>query len=249
MPLRPFPELGRKRKTVPNSAAPKRDAKAPPPAEPDPEVPRADGDSYVQGDVDAPRRFTLTSPASYLITVTQGPSKRAGDEPARGWTAYPVLSPDGNPTGVIRDPVFAPENFLNLEAPHGWVTGETMGPLTPALKAARAVKVDPGEFRTLDEKANLLRPLMGRGFHLWKLQDRHARKGKASHEWRLAARLGPSASGAYSIRVFDLDATPPGIRRAGFREVLEFLRPPGQVGYPPNVATDAQSGFSVMAYQ
>ena len=47
----------------------------------------------------------------------------------------------------------------------------------------------------------------------------------------------------------DLGATPPGIRKAGFREVVEILRRPGQVGRPPDVATEAQLGFSAMAYQ
>ena len=45
-----------------------------------------------------------------------------------------------------------------------------------------------------------------------------------------------------------LDATPPGIRKPGYRQVMEAMRCPGQVGYPPSVATDAQLGFSVMAY-
>ena len=49
--------------------------------------------------------------------------------------------------------------------------------------------------------------------------------------------------------VADSDAAPPSIRKAGFREVAGVLRFPGQVGYPPGVATDAQVGFSVMAYQ
>ena len=30
---------------------------------------------------------------------------------------------------------------------------------------------------------------------------------------------------------------------------MEALRRPGRVGYPPSVATDAQLGFSLMAYQ
>ena len=62
-------------------------------------------------------------------------------------------------------------------------------------------------------------------------------------------RLGPNASEAYPKRVFDLDATHSGIRKAGFREVIEVLRCPGQVGYLPSVATNAQLGFSVTTYQ
>ena len=58
----------------------------------------------------------------------------------------------------------------------------------------------------------------------------------------MAARLGTFASGFYSQMVSDLGATPSGIRNAGFREAM-------QVSSPPSVATDAQLGFSLMAYQ
>ena len=63
------------------------------------------------------------------------------------------------------------------------------------------------------------------------------------------ARLGPDASDAYPQQVFDLDATLPGIRTAGFREVIEVLRRPGQAENPPSVAPNAQLGFSAMAHQ
>ena len=124
-----------------------------------------------------------------------------------------------------------------------------MDPLAAAPNAAKAVKVNPGKFRALDEQARLLRPLIGRGCHVWKSPERIVRDGNACHDWRLGVRLGPNESGVYSQRIFDLDATPPGIRKAGFREVIGVLRSPGQVGRPPGVATDAESGFSVMAYQ
>ena len=53
----------------------------------------------------------------------------------------------------------------------------------------------------------------------------------------------------FSQWVSDLDVTPPGVRGEGFREVMEVLRSPGQVGYPPSVATDARLGSPVTAYQ
>ena len=79
-----------------------------------------------------------------------------------------MLYPEGNPTGVAHDPAFVIKSFQNLEAKHGWVPGEAMGPLAADLKAPKAGKVDPGEFRTPDEQARLLRPLVGRGFQVWK---------------------------------------------------------------------------------
>ena len=80
-----------------------------------------------------------------------------------------------------------------------------MDPLTTALNAAKAVRVDPGECRTLRANARLLRPLIGRGFQVWELQEKLARDGKVCHVWRLGVRLGPIASEVSSQRV-DLDA-------------------------------------------
>ena len=108
-----------------------------------------------------------------------------------------------------------------------------MDPLTPAHKAAKAAQVDPGEFRTLNEKTNMLSPPVGRGYQAWKLQEHSARIGKARHDWRPGVRLGPNSSGVYPRRVFDLDAPPAAIRKAGFGGVMKVLRSPGQVGYPP----------------
>ena len=143
-----------------------------------------------------------------------------------------------NPAGAIRDPVFISKNFRNLAADHGWVPGAVMDPLTAALKAAKAVLVDPGKFRTLGENARLLRPPVGRGFQVGELKGRNARDGKARHEWRPGVRSGPNASGIHSQMIFDLGATSPGIRKAGFREVIEVLRRPGQAGHPPIVETE-----------
>ena len=105
-----------------------------------------------------------------------------------------------------------------------WAMQWIGAPLTSALGAAEAVKVDPGGFRALDGNAHMLRPLAGRGFQVWELKERDARNGETRQDWRLGARLGPRASGVYSQRVSDLDATPPGIRIAGLREVTEVRR-------------------------
>ena len=109
--------------------------------------------------------------------------------------------------------------------------------------------VDPGEFRTPAENNRLSQPLAGRGFQVWGLKDRAARDGEMRYNWRLGVRLGPNASELFSQMVSDLGGAPPGIRKAGFREVVEVLRSPGQVGCPPGIATDAQLGFSGTAYQ
>ena len=104
-----------------------------------------------------------------------------------------------------------------MAADYGWVTRAATVPLASALKAAKAAPVDPGEFRTLDENAHLMMPLVGRGFQARELKDRVARNGNLSRDWRLGVRLGPNGSGIYSRVVSDLDATPPGIRKAALR--------------------------------
>ena len=62
------------------------------------------------------------------------------------------------------------------------------------------------------------------------------------YSWRLGVRLGYDGHS-------DLNATSPGVRKAGFCEVVGVLRCPVQVGYPPRIATEALLGFSFMAYQ
>ena len=114
-----------------------------------------------------------------------------------------------------------------------------MEPHTGALTVASAECVNAGEFRALDATSILLRPLVGRDFQIWPLPERKACDGKQCREWRLGVRLGPNASGELPQRIYDLAATPPETRKAGFREIAEVHRCKGHVGYPPIVATDA----------
>ena len=164
LPQRPFPVMGPTWKTFPNPTTPKRDPQSPPPTDPDSEAPRADSDSFAQGDLDFSQCYTHAPPPSNLITVAREQLTRAGEEPTRGWPAYSAPYPEGNPAEEIRDPVFGPKNFLILEASHGRVLGDAIDPLASALGAAKDVKVGPGEFRALGGNAHMLRPLTGWGF-------------------------------------------------------------------------------------
>ena len=98
----------------------------------------------------------------------------------------------------------------------------------PSPRRRKLPLVDTGEFRTLSEDASRFRPLVGRDFQVWELPARDARDGKTCRNCRLGARLGAAASGLYSQWVSDLEATPPGVRKAGCREVMEVLRSPGR---------------------
>ena len=111
------------------------------------------------------------------------------------------------------------------------------------------MRVDAGDFRVLDASSGLLRPLVGGDFQAWAFPGRTAREGEECHFWRFGVRMGPHASGELPRRIYDLFATPPGVRMAGYREVMEAIRCKGQAGYPPSVAIDALLGFSAMAYQ
>ena len=202
-----------------------------------------------RGDLDFTQRHAVGVPASRLVTVSREQLRLAGKDPARGWPAYSAMYPIGNPAQVPHEPIFISKSYRNLEGNHGWATGDPMEPLSTAPSNAGAELVDAGDFRTLGGNAGPLRPLAGRDFKVWASPDRNARDGKECHEWRLGVRLGPYASGALSQCIFDLDATPPGIRKAGFREVMEVLRSSERVGYPRSVATGTQLGFSFMAYQ
>ena len=103
----------------------------------------------------------MTPPASYLITVATEHLRSAGNEPARVWPAFSVLFPVGNSREVIHDPIFRAEDFWSVAADFGWVAGAAMDPLAPALEAAKAAMVHPGELRALDETARLIRRLVG----------------------------------------------------------------------------------------
>ena len=98
--------------------------------------------------------------------------------------------------------------------------------------------VRPREFRTLDVNANLLRPLVGRGCQIWGRPGRSARQGKLRQNGRLCGALSTLRVGALFPNGLGPGCYPPGSRKAGFREIMKALRYPGQVGYPPSVATD-----------
>ena len=178
-----------------------------------------------------------------VATVSADQLHLAGQGPARGWPAYAVMYPTGDPAQLIRDSIFASANYRNLDPNRGCCAGEPMGPLSRALAVAGAPLVDDGEFRTLGADSGLTRPLVGRDFTAWAPPERKASDEKERREWRLGVRLAPSASGELPQRIYDLGATHPGVRAAAFRGVTEALRCPGQVGYASSVATDAQLGF------
>ena len=157
-------------------------------------------------------RYTAGPPdAKTVVSVAPGRLHRADQGPNRGWPAYELMFPMGDPASAVRGPIFASKNYRNLDAKHGWVTGDPMGPSSMALTLAGAVRDDVAAFRTLGANLGLIRPLVNRDFQVWDMPGRKARAGKERHDWRKGVRLGPTASGEWSQRIHDLCATPPGI--------------------------------------
>ena len=187
--------------------------------------------------------------AQVVATVSDERLRRAGQDPNRGWPAHAVAYLTGDPGLASRGPVFVPENYRDMDRNRGCVAGDPTEPSSEALTVDGAARVDAGELRALDADFGLLRPLAVLGYQVWALPGRQARGGEKCREWQLGVRLGPNASGELSQRICDLDVTTPGIRRAGLREVMGVFRSTEQAGYPPSVATSAQLGLSVMAYQ
>ena len=156
----PLPVLGPAWNAFGNPTAPEREPQCAPPTEPDSKVVRMEGASCAKDDLAFTQRRAMGPSPSQLITVSKEQSKRAAYESTCGWQTYSAPFPDGNPTEVAHGPAFVPKSFRNLEGSHGWVLGKAMDSHTAALEAAKAGRVDPGDFRTLGENASLLGPLI-----------------------------------------------------------------------------------------
>ena len=147
-------------------------------------------------DIEFARRHAQGIPASQFVSVSGDQLHPA--EKTKGWQAYSILYPTGNPAEVAHSPVFASKNFRSWDPKHGRFTGDAFDPLSAALIAAGADRVDAGEFRTLGENASLLRPLAGMDFQVWASPERQARDGKQCHDRFVRGRMprAPTLSGS-----------------------------------------------------
>ena len=102
------------------------------------------------------------------MTITQEDIARAERDPSRGRPAYSTLPPKGQPSDIMRDPVFMSANFRSLEPAHGWVHGAAFEPLRDALKAAGACRVEQHEIRTLGASLQMERSILNRDFTDWR---------------------------------------------------------------------------------
>ena len=87
-------------------------------------------------------------------------------------------------------------------------------------------------------------------FHVFELPKRRVAPGKDLHGWSLGIRLGEKASGAWANQVTDKvqPLPPPVLRKINWRELMEILRAPKQLGLPASTNTDSKLGWAVYSY-
>ena len=163
-----------------------------------------------------------------------------------GWPAFETLyGHPNNPTLRLHD-VFAETPFKNLK-PNDVIVRDGTDPVLRALHAIKAVEVAPETFRMCDGMLGLDTPLKGSAYRVWSLESRN--KCARSHEWSVGLRIGLPATGSLVHRITKATQTPPGLRKANFREALSFLQAEHQIGVPATQSTDAHLGFAFYAYQ
>ena len=147
-----------------------------------------------------------------------------------------------------RDPISRPGDSKNLASDQGRRRGGNLDPLTQALRAAVATPAEPNTFRMLSADCKMVRPLSGRDFEVAALPKRIIQKS-GQYGRRFGTRLGGDAAGSWAQKAQALGATPPAARKASAREIIEFLRARGKVGFPPTISAAAHLGHLLMAYR
>ena len=163
-----------------------------------------------------------------------------------GWPDYETLFGKPNDTTLLLHGVFAEMPFANLDPKHVFVRDGT-DPVMRALLEVKAEEVPQEAFRMCDGTLGLDTPLKGTGYRVWALPERTA--CPRSHEWSVGLRIGIPPSGTRIHDILSVSQTPPGLRKANFREALSFLQAPRQMGIPATQNTDANLGFAFYAYQ
>ena len=87
-------------------------------------------------------------------------------------------------------------------------------------------------------------------FHVYALPPRRVAPGENLHEWSFGLRLGLKASGAWSNQIIDKQQPkpPPVLRKIDWRELVQILKAPHQLGLPASSNTDSKLGWAVYTY-
>ena len=163
------------------------------------------------------------------------------------------MEPDAT---LLTHAVFSTNFALGNDSTKVFTRGDD-DPATLALAAsgARRVPAESIEMCTLPEATQtleLIRPFSEKDdlFHVYELPLRRVAQGSLKHEWPSGARLGLTASGAWSNRVTDQQQPrlPPLLRKVNWRELLHILQASLQIGLPTSVNTDGKLGWALYAY-
>ena len=161
---------------------------------------------------------------------------------------YGIL-PDG---ALLEHPVFGVK-FGAGEKQKSFTRGEH----DPAMCVLTAIgaKRAPGEsleFCTWNDNSSqpeIFHPFSDQNglFHVLELPPRRAANGPDLNQWSLGIRLGEKSSGAWPNLVSDKKQPrlPPVLRKINWRELVQILRAPNQLGFPTSTNTDSKLGWSV----
>ena len=163
---------------------------------------------------------------------------------------YKNILPDST---ILDLPVFR-ETF------HSSATNFKRGENDPAVRAlteinASRVRADTLSFLTWNEsmqQPSVFFPFSDENdlFHVYQLPKRRVAPGRDLHNWSFGIRLGEKASGAWANQVIDKKQPlpPPVLRRVDWRELLDILKAPRQLGLPASSNTDGALGWAVYSY-
>ena len=150
--------------------------------------------------------------------------------------------------------------FSSTFPPDALSTSFTRGENDPAVSVlnavgARRVSADSLQFVTWNEEAQqpeIFFPFSDASdlFHAYELPPRRVAPGQDLHHWSFGLRLGEKASGAWANQVIDKKQPipPPVLRKIDWRELVQILRAPQQLGLPASSNTDAKLGWAVYSY-
>ena len=98
----------------------------------------------------------------------------------------------GNPTRLLRDHISNAGNLRGLPRDHAITREESSGPVSVAPAAAGAIQAEPHEFLPMNVKGEVRRPLEGKEYKVWELQQRDVQEHafSPSHASRSAGSSG-----------------------------------------------------------
>ena len=176
--------------------------------------------------------------------------------PLRHYPSAMSLYGGALPDGALLDlPVFWTP-FPPGELSKTFTRGEN-DPAVSVLEAvgAQRVSADTLEFVTWSERVQqpqIFCPFSVASdlFHAYALPTRRVAPGRDLHQWSLGIRLGEKASGAWANQVIDKlqPLPPPVLRKIDWRELVQILRAPTQLGLPSSSNTDSKLGWAVYSY-